>query len=74
MFVRRLDDLQTLKERKANRTGKPIEDAIFGPDDADLRWSRFKDFEPGVMHQVIGEGCSRSCAGSVATDPPTPST
>ncbi|MGY1651753.1 type I restriction-modification system subunit M [Geodermatophilus sp. SYSU D01119] len=56
LFIRRLDDLQTLKERKANRTGKPIEDPIFQPGEADLRWSRFKDFEPGVMHQVIGEG------------------
>ncbi|CCH89532.1 N-6 DNA methylase [Modestobacter italicus] len=56
LFIRRLDDLQTLQERKANRTGKPIEDPIFQPGEADLRWSRFKDFEPGVMHQVIGEG------------------
>ncbi|TFV52861.1 class I SAM-dependent DNA methyltransferase [Blastococcus sp. TF02A-35] len=56
LFIRRLDDLQTLKERKANRTGKPIEDPIFQPSEAGLRWSRFKDFEPGVMHQVIGEG------------------
>jgi len=56
LFIRRLDDLQTLKERKANRTGKPIEDSIFRPGEADLRWSRFKDFEPGVMHRVIGEG------------------
>ncbi|MGY1751501.1 type I restriction-modification system subunit M [Blastococcus sp. SYSU D01042] len=56
LFIRRLDDLQTLKERKANRTGKPIDDPIFQPGEADLRWSRFKDFEPGVMHQVIGEG------------------
>ncbi|SDM10603.1 type I restriction enzyme M protein [Geodermatophilus siccatus] len=56
LFVRRLDDLQTLRERKANRTGKPIEDPIFRPGEEDLRWSRFKDFEPGVMHRVIGEG------------------
>ncbi|MGY1985396.1 N-6 DNA methylase [Blastococcus sp. SYSU DS0669] len=56
LFIRRLDDLQTLKERKANRTSKPIEDPIYQPGEADLRWSRFKDFEPGVMHQVIGEG------------------
>jgi type I restriction enzyme M protein len=56
LFIRRLDDLQTLAERKAHRTGKPIEDPIFQPGEADLRWSRFKDFEPGVMHQVIGEG------------------
>ncbi len=39
LFVRRLDDLQTLKENKANRTKKPIEDPIF-PEGKDSRRSR----------------------------------
>ena len=56
LFIRRLDDLQTLAEKKANRTGQPIENPLFQPGQADLRWSRFKDLEPGVMHQVVGEG------------------
>ena len=34
LFIRRLDELQTLEENKANRTGKPIEHAIF-PDGAE---------------------------------------
>ena len=55
LFIRRLDDLQTLAEKKANRTGTPIQNSMFRPDQADLRWSRFKGLEPGVMHQVIGE-------------------
>jgi type I restriction enzyme M protein len=55
LFIRRLDDLQTLAENRANRTGKAIESVIFPPGQADLRWSRFKDFEPGVMHQIVGE-------------------
>ena len=29
MFIKRLDDLQTLKENKANRTGKPIENPVY---------------------------------------------
>ena len=29
LFIKRLDELHTLKERKAARTGKPIEDPIF---------------------------------------------
>ena len=29
LFLRRLDDLQTLEENKANRTGKPLERRIF---------------------------------------------
>jgi type I restriction enzyme M protein len=55
LFIRRLDDLQILAEKKANRTGKPVEKPIFRPGQRDLRWSRFKDLEPGVMFQIIGE-------------------
>ncbi|MBC9734103.1 type I restriction-modification system subunit M [Nocardioides marmotae] len=56
LFIRRLDDLQTLAEKRANRTGQPIENPLFQPGQANLRWSRFKDLEPGVMHQIVGEG------------------
>lgn len=55
LFIRRLDDLQTVAENKARRLGTPIENPVFKPGQADLRWSRFKDLEPGVMHQVVGE-------------------
>jgi type I restriction enzyme M protein len=60
LFIRHLDDLQTLAENKANRTGEPTPKPVFpeGTDDqgrpwSDLRWSRFKDFEPGVMYAVV---------------------
>src|SRR5437764_8301842 len=65
LFVRRLDDLHTLAENKAARTGKPIEDPVFpnGKDDHprtprpfdDLRWSRFKHFAPADLYAVVGE-------------------
>jgi type I restriction enzyme M protein len=55
LFIRRLDDLQTLAEKKANRTGQPVEDPLFLPGQADLRWSRFKELEPGQMHKLVGE-------------------
>ncbi len=45
LFIRRLDDLNTLAEKKAHRTGKS-EGIIFGPDQQGLRWSRFKNDEP----------------------------
>ena len=47
LFIRRLDDLQTLAEKKANRTGKPIENPIFQPGQAYMRWSRFKGTRAG---------------------------
>ena len=62
LFIKRLDDLQTLEENKANRTGKPIERRTFpeGKDPKkrpyeDLRWSRFKHFEPKEMFDVMAE-------------------
>ena len=62
LFLRRLDDLQTLEENKATRTKKPIERRIFpeGKDSkgrpyADLRWSRFKEMAPAEMYQVVSE-------------------
>ena len=62
LFIRRLDDLQTLEENKANRLKTPMERRIFpeGKDDKkrsyeDYRWSRFKHFAPADMFEVVGE-------------------
>ena len=60
LFIRRLDDLHTLEENKANRLKKPIENRIFpeGHDDQgqawdDLRWSHFKNFAPDRMFETL---------------------
>jgi type I restriction enzyme M protein len=53
LFIRRLDDLQTLAERKARVTGGVIENAVFLPGQHHLRWSRFKHDDPDVMYQLI---------------------
>ena len=62
LFIKRLDDLHTLEENKANRTKKPMARWIFpeGSDEKqrsyeDLRWSRFKHFEPKEMFDVVGD-------------------
>src|SRR5713226_8622849 len=62
LFLRRLDELQTLEELKAQRFKKPIERQIFpaGKDSKkrpykDLRWSNFKNFEPREMYTVVSE-------------------
>ncbi|SCE88761.1 type I restriction enzyme M protein [Micromonospora viridifaciens] len=62
LFIKRLDDLHTLEERKASRTGKPMQRRIFpeGCDDQwrkydDLRWSRFKDAAPAAMFEIVGQ-------------------
>lgn len=53
MFIRRLEDLQTAKERRANRTGKPIEAPIYEEDEQHLRWSRFSNEAPDGMLAVV---------------------
>jgi len=66
LFLRRLDDLQTLEENKANRLQRPVERRIFpeGKDGIgkgggraydDLRWSRFKHAAPTEMYAVVSE-------------------
>ncbi|MEV1109763.1 class I SAM-dependent DNA methyltransferase [Micromonospora sp. NPDC049751] len=62
LFIKRLDDLHTLEENKANRLGKPMERRVFpeGCDDQwrkydDLRWSHFKSAAPAEMFEIVGE-------------------
>ncbi len=62
LFIKRLDDLHTLEESKAASLGIAMERQIFpdGNDDqgrpySDLRWSRFKNFEPRAMMDVVAE-------------------
>jgi type I restriction enzyme M protein len=62
LFLRRLDDLQTLEELKADRLKKPIPRQIFpkGKDSKgrlykDFRWSQFKNLEPREMYTVVND-------------------
>lgn len=55
LFIRRLDDLQTLAEKKARVTGGPVEDPVFLPGQTNLRWSQFKNASPELMHQTIAD-------------------
>jgi len=62
LFLRRLDDLQTLEENKSTRLKKLMERRVFpggkdarGRDYDDLRWSHFKHLAPAEMYAVVGE-------------------
>jgi len=46
LFAKRLDELHTAREKKANLLGGEVEDPIFENGQDHLRWSRFKDFDP----------------------------
>jgi type I restriction enzyme M protein len=53
LFVRRLDELQTQKEQKANLLRTAIEEPIYTEDEYELRWSRFKNIDPEEMHKLF---------------------
>ena len=60
LFLRRLDDLQTLEENKSARLGKPLEKRFFpeGKNSKnckyqDMRWSRLKNMSPQDMFNVM---------------------
>jgi type I restriction enzyme M protein len=53
LFIKRLDEIHTLKENKANRLKKPIEEPIFTPQQDSLRWSRFKETSPEEMFTTV---------------------
>ncbi len=53
LFIKRLDDVHTNRELKANATKRPIENPVFGPDQQHLRWSRFRQRPPAEMFKVV---------------------
>ena len=56
LFIRRLDELETLEERRSQRSGQPMRRRIFPDDSQELRWSRFKELgEAASMYRVVGE-------------------
>jgi type I restriction enzyme M protein len=62
IFIKRLDDMQQVEELKSTTLGEPLERRIFpkGKDDRgvpyeNMRWSKFKNFEPREMFRIIDE-------------------
>jgi len=60
LFIRRLDDLQTAEENKANRLGTPVAQRFFpeggaptGVPYAHLRWSFFKNEAPQTAFDLV---------------------
>ncbi len=54
LFLRRLDELQTLAENKATRTGRPLDRIIFDGGSSDSRrWKNFKQLGAGSMFEIV---------------------
>lgn len=56
LFMRRLDEVQTLAESKAKLLDNGvIEDVVFLPDQQQLRWSRLKNMSADDMFATMSE-------------------
>lgn len=53
LFIRRLDEIQRNEERKAKVSGMPMQNPVFGEDEAELRWNSFKDKDPDAMFEIV---------------------
>ena len=54
LFIKRLDDEELAKEKRANRLGRPAKGLRFGPDQQRIRWSQFKNMgDPEAMLAVV---------------------
>lgn len=53
LFIRRLDDIHTQREQKANFLKKPIDQPLFSKSQNELRWSYFKNTDPDVMFRLF---------------------
>jgi type I restriction enzyme M protein len=55
LFIKRLDEIQTRKENKANSLGKSIENPIFTEDQESIRWNNFKHMAAQDMFENMVE-------------------
>lgn len=53
LFIRRLDEIQLLKEKQANLVGIAIKDPVYSEDEKPLRWSSFRNNDPETMYRLF---------------------
>ena len=53
LFIRRMDEKQTLEEKKANIVGIEIKNPIYTKEQEGLRWSSFRNKDPESMFELF---------------------
>ncbi|PJE39448.1 MAG: N-6 DNA methylase [Flavobacterium sp.] len=53
LFIRRLDEIQLLEEKKAAMIKKSVSNPVFTNDQLALRWSSFKNLHPQAMYELF---------------------
>lgn len=56
MFLRRLEDVQKAKEKKSQRTGRPIEDSLYTDGNQALRWEKLQELSPDALYEAMDKG------------------
>lgn len=56
MFIRRLEDVQTAKEKKSRRTGRPIENPVYTSETNAVRWARLLELSPDDLFERVSNG------------------
>lgn len=55
LFLRRLDEMQAVQEKKARFNGGVIEEPRFLPGQSHLRWKNFKNLEPVQLYALMND-------------------
>jgi type I restriction enzyme M protein len=56
LFIKRLDEIERLKEKKAARLKQPVDDPIFNKRQQKLRWSNFKELgDAGTLYKTVAD-------------------
>lgn len=56
LFIKRLDELHTVREKKAARLKRPIESPIFSDQQQSLRWSTFRQLgDPQTLFNTVAD-------------------
>jgi type I restriction enzyme M protein len=55
LFIKRLDDLHTSREKKASLLNQPIDKPVFSPEQQNFRWSRLKNMEAAKMYKTVSD-------------------
>ncbi|WBB73794.1 class I SAM-dependent DNA methyltransferase [Micromonospora sp. WMMD1128] len=53
LFIKRLDEIESRELKKAERFPNAKVTLRFGPDEQELRWSKFKDRDPETMFKIV---------------------
>lgn len=53
LFIRRLDEIHTSRERQAMLLESDIEQPIFTTEQASYRWNKFKNLDPQIMFDLV---------------------